>query len=218
MRGPFICARWLWVIGLFVLSTSKDAVADSKPPPDLRSCVCDGISDAPRDLFTARQVIIDHTWRLEVVEILTHGIEIRQVPGELAVGATVFLGTGCESGPCLAYEMRHETFCLLPISSLDLDIATRRTLSCNVQPGDFYDQNCNTEFSLSQLKTFMGALAADKGTCQALATKYLGIPVQSDEGQCGGGTSPGWLVSNLAALGLLAFRARQQHIIAMSKR
>jgi len=217
--------RWLIVsCVLFVaLSVPRFSYADSTPPPDLRSCVCNGISDAPRDLFTARQVIIDHTWRLEVVEVLTHGVEMRQVPGELVVGGTAFLGNGCESGSCLAYETRHDTFCLLPISSLDLDLATRRTLSCNVQAGDFYDRICTAEFSLSQLKPFMDALAAKEGTCQALATKYLGIPKPSEEQpdnflHCGGGTPPGWLVSILAALGFLAFRAWRQHIIAMSKR
>ena len=198
MRGPFICARWLLVIGLVVLSTSKDAVADSKPPPDLRSCVCNGISDAPRDLFTARRVVVDQVSRLEVVEVIAHGERVRQVPGERVVGGPVFLNTGCESGPCFVYEAADDTFCMLPIGSFDLERATRRTLSCNVQPGDFYDQICTTEFSLSQLKPFMNALAADKGTCQALATKYLGIPVPSDEGQCGGGTSPGWLVLEIA--------------------
>jgi len=183
---------------------------------DPRDCVCISIREAPIDIFTARSVSTPFGNHLEVVEILTHGIPERQVPGEIITDLTNFYGDSENTGYFLVYAgARAVGFFGVSIPSLDIDAVQLRTLITRVQPNSNYDRYCKTDFTLTQLKVFAEALAADEGTCHALATKYLGIPKPPPEPsdsmlQCGGGTSPGWLVSILGALGLLACRARRR--------
>lgn len=201
-----------------VMLRSAEAMADSFTPFDQRACVCDAINTAPRDIFTARSVSTPDGNRLEVVEILTHGITERQVPGELMVGLERLSGSIDGPGPFLLYEQHERNeFCGISISSLDIDAAALRTLFCFVPDGSKYDLQCTTEFKVAQLKAFAEALAAGEDTCPALATKYLGIPKPPPEGAdnfpqylCGGGAAPGSFALILGALGLLAFRGRRR--------
>jgi hypothetical protein len=191
--------------------------ADTPTPFDQRACVCDAMSTAPRDIFTARSISTPDGNRLEVVEILTHGITERQVPGEIMVGLERLSGSIDGPGPFLLYEQHERNeFCGISISSFDIDAAGLRTLFCFAPPGSKYDRSCTTEFKIAQLKPFAEAFAEGEGTCPALATKYLGVPKPPPEDAdnfpqylCGGGAAPGSFLLILGALGVLAFRRRR---------
>lgn len=216
MRGPFKCVRWLWVITLAVLGAPHNVRADSsKFWFDPRDCVCTVIREAPIDIFTARAVSTRVGNQIEVVEVLTHGIPERQVSGEIIANLTNFYGDSENTGFFLVYAgARSGDFYGVSIPSLDGAAVRLRTLMTNIRSNRTYDRCCTNDFSLTQLKAFADALGVGEGTCQVLATKYLGLPKPAPEGydnafqDCsGGGTSPDWLASILGAFGLLAFRA-----------
>jgi len=200
---------------LLVFMLRERAFADSSTPFDQRSCVCGSRTTHPHDVFTATGVETSEGTYLKVADVLTQGPTDRQESGELAIGFERYSPGIMGEGPWLVYEgSARNSCCLIPIESLDLDSKSLTTLKCAVQPTDIQATRCETPFSPSQLQDFLVASVNEEGTCQALATKYLGIPkplAQNDSMlQCGGGASPGWLVSILGALGLLACRARRR--------